>query len=72
MGDEYISPQQLFEQRQVAHTSAPATTLPPTVVDVRDATAYTAGHIPGALHIPIDDLPRRLEEIPRDRPVVPY
>jgi rhodanese-related sulfurtransferase len=39
---------------------------------VRGADEYAAGHIPGALHIPGDELPRRRGEIPRDRPVVTY
>jgi rhodanese-related sulfurtransferase len=45
---------------------------PLTLIDVRGAEAYAAGHLPGALHIPADDLPRRLGEVPRDRPVVAY
>lgn len=43
-----------------------------TLIDVRGAEAYAAGHLPGALHIPADDLPQRLGEVPRDRPVVAY
>jgi hydroxyacylglutathione hydrolase len=43
---------------------------PPTVVDVRNAGERVAGTIPGALHIPLAQLPHRLGEIPRDRPVV--
>lgn len=43
-----------------------------TVVDVRPAESYRNGHIPGALHIPRARLESRLEEIPRDRPVVTY
>jgi rhodanese-related sulfurtransferase len=45
---------------------------PPTVVDVRGEEAYLGGHVAGARHIPIDDLERRLAEIPQDRPVVTY
>lgn len=30
------------------------------VVDIRDAADYAAGHIPGAINIPIQDLPRAL------------
>jgi rhodanese-related sulfurtransferase len=44
----------------------------PTVIDVRDAEEYATGHIPGALHIRVDELPGRLAAIPRDRPVVTY
>jgi rhodanese-related sulfurtransferase/DNA-binding HxlR family transcriptional regulator len=41
-------------------------------VDVRPAEEYTAGHIPGALSIPLDQLADRLAELPDDIPVVAY
>jgi hydroxyacylglutathione hydrolase len=41
-----------------------------TVIDVRNATEYAAGHLPGSLHIPVGYLPERLAEIPRDKPIV--
>jgi len=44
----------------------------PTVIDVRDAEEYAAGHLPGARHIPGDQLAERLGEVPRGRPVVTY
>jgi hydroxyacylglutathione hydrolase len=40
------------------------------VIDVRNASEWAHGHLPGALHIPVGHLTRRLGEIPRDRPVV--
>lgn len=43
-----------------------------TVVDVRPADEFDAGHIPGALSIPIPELKRRLREIPKDREVIAY
>src|SRR3990170_5028117 len=43
-----------------------------TVLDVRPAAEYEAGHIPGAASIPLEDLGRRLSEIPREQPVVAY
>ncbi|HZC04773.1 MAG TPA: rhodanese-like domain-containing protein [Ktedonobacterales bacterium] len=46
-------------------------TLPdgPAVLDVRDETEWRSGHIPGAQHIHVADLPRHLNETPMDRPV---
>jgi len=44
----------------------------PTVIDVRDADEYAAGHLPGARHIPGEELGARLGEVPRGRPVVTY
>lgn len=43
-----------------------------TLVDVRPADEYAAGHIPGAVSIPVPELRRRLGELPRDREVVAY
>jgi rhodanese-related sulfurtransferase len=42
------------------------------VIDVRPVEEYTAGHIPGAVSIPLDELPGRLAELPADRQVVAY
>jgi rhodanese-related sulfurtransferase len=42
------------------------------VLDVRPAPEFAAGHIPGALSIPLDDLPDRLAELPADVDVVAY
>ena len=42
------------------------------VLDVRPAEEYAAGHIDGARSIPIDELERRLAELPADREIVAY
>lgn len=42
------------------------------VVDVRSREEFDAGHVEGARHIPLDELPTRVAELPRDRPVVTY
>jgi rhodanese-related sulfurtransferase len=42
------------------------------LIDVRTASEYAAGHIVGAINIPVDDLPSRLGEIDIGRPVVVY
>jgi rhodanese-related sulfurtransferase len=42
------------------------------ILDVRPAEEYRAGHIPGAISIPVDELGKRLAEIPRGREVVAY
>ena len=43
-----------------------------TVVDVRPSDEYAAGHIPGALSVPVRDLKRRLSELPKGREVIAY
>ena len=40
------------------------------VVDVRRDDEWVTGHVSGAIHIPIDDLPDRIEEVPRDKKVL--
>ncbi|HEX6310872.1 MAG TPA: metalloregulator ArsR/SmtB family transcription factor [Acidimicrobiia bacterium] len=42
------------------------------VVDVRPPEEYAAGHIPGAISIPLDDLEERLDELDPDTEVVAY
>jgi rhodanese-related sulfurtransferase len=42
------------------------------LVDVRPVEEFEAGHIDGARSIPIDELERRLDELPDDREVVAY
>jgi len=42
------------------------------VLDVRPAAEYAAGHIPGAISIPLDELAERLDELPDDLEVVAY
>jgi ArsR family transcriptional regulator len=42
------------------------------VIDVRPAEEYAAGHIAGAISLPIKELKGRLKELPRNREVVAY
>lgn len=42
------------------------------LLDVRPGAEYAAGHIPGALSMPVDELPGRLEELPAETEVVAY
>ncbi len=41
----------------------------PFVLDVRQAREYVSGHVPGAVHLTAGDLPDRLTELPRSRPI---
>lgn len=43
-----------------------------TVLDVRPREEYAAGHLPGAVNIPIGELAKRLAELPRRKEVVAY
>ena len=42
------------------------------LVDVRVAHEWDAGHIPGATHLPLEELAERSGELDRERPVVLY
>jgi rhodanese-related sulfurtransferase/DNA-binding transcriptional ArsR family regulator len=43
-----------------------------TVLDVRPPEEYDAGHIPGALSVPLPELAKRLSDLPKRREVVAY
>ena len=42
------------------------------VLDVRPIEEFLAGHVPGAINIPINELERRLAELPRRKEIVAY
>jgi rhodanese-related sulfurtransferase len=42
------------------------------VIDVRPVEEFAAGHIPKARSIPVNELKRRLAELPRTRQIVAY
>jgi len=43
-----------------------------TVLDVRPVEEYRAGHIPGALSVPLGQLKKLLSKLPRDHEIVAY
>ncbi|HJR35139.1 MAG TPA: metalloregulator ArsR/SmtB family transcription factor [Gemmatimonadales bacterium] len=43
-----------------------------SLIDVRPDSEFSAGHIAGAISVPLAELERRLARIPRNRPVVAY
>src|SRR2546421_2746641 len=43
-----------------------------TVLDVRPAREYQAGHVPGAINIPVHELEKRLKELPPRREIIAY
>jgi rhodanese-related sulfurtransferase len=45
---------------------------PLVILDVRPVAEHAAGHLPGAVSIPVDELRRRLAELPGDREIVAY
>ena len=43
-----------------------------TVIDVRPREEYEAGHIPGAISVPVPELKRRMGELPKRKEVIAY
>lgn len=42
------------------------------ILDVRPGPEYAGGHLPGATHIPLEELAERLAELPANREIVAY
>lgn len=40
------------------------------LIDVRDASEWRAGHVQDARHLPLDQLPARISELPANRTIV--
>jgi sulfur-carrier protein adenylyltransferase/sulfurtransferase len=62
----HVGPQQLQRLRGSAASGGPGL----TVVDVREPREFAAGHLEGALSIPLPELARRWAEIPLEFPAV--
>jgi rhodanese-related sulfurtransferase len=43
-----------------------------TLLDVRPADEFALGHLPGAMNIPVEELERRLAELPPEQEIVAY
>jgi rhodanese-related sulfurtransferase len=58
-----ISPIELLERRREGDV---------VLLDVRPYPEYQAGHLPGAISVPLDELPTHLERLPREQLIVAY
>lgn len=47
-------------------------TLDVFILDVREKNEHDAGRIPRAVHIPIRELPKRMGELPKGKPIIIY
>ena len=67
MADADVTPKEISraEAREMLEEGA-------QLVDVRADHEWEAGHLPGAVHIALPELPARAEEIDKDRPVILY
>jgi len=57
-----ISPQELKRRLEAGESLQ--------VLDVREPWEWAIVHLPDSLHVPLQELPRRLQELPKDRPIV--
>ena len=67
MADTDVTPKEISraEAREMLEKGA-------QLVDVRADHEWEAGHLPGAVHIALPELPARVEEIDKDRTVILY
>jgi rhodanese-related sulfurtransferase len=59
----------MFGRPSVPSVQAAAVPSDAFLLDVREDDEWAAGHVDGALHIPLMDLPDRIGEVPTDQPV---
>lgn len=85
---QHVSEEQIAEVEQLVrlYYAAPSELEPVTpeelsrrlrqedvlVLDVRPPEEYRAGHIPGAVNVPPNEMERRLQALPRNREIVAY
>jgi rhodanese-related sulfurtransferase len=59
--------------RRNTHTTTESVSSKPIVVDVRTPGEYRGGAFPGAINIPVDDLPKRINELgPKSKEIILY
>jgi len=63
---EMVRENRLYRSAKPADIAAEQTAGQAHVIDVRSPQEWAGGHIAGALHIPVDDIQKRLSEVPRD------
>jgi len=65
MTAQQLKAQELYRLMQDGDTSL-------VVIDVRNRERYEAGHVPGARHIPVQQLEEALPHLPKDGLIVTY
>jgi hydroxyacylglutathione hydrolase len=59
-----------YDVDDLARDLAAGADAAPFVIDVRQASEFEAGHVPGAIHIGAGELTEQLDALPRDREIV--
>jgi rhodanese-related sulfurtransferase len=60
----------VFPRSQIPEVDPAAVADDVFLLDVRDLDEWTAGHVSAAHHVPMMEVPARLDEVPQDRDVV--
>jgi rhodanese-related sulfurtransferase len=60
----------VFSRSEIPEVTAAAVGDDAFLLDVRDLDEWTAGHATAAYHVPMMEIPGRLDEVPQDRDVV--
>jgi rhodanese-related sulfurtransferase len=60
----------VFPRSQIPEVTAAAVGDDALLLDVRDLDEWTAGHASAAHHVPMMEVPGRIDEVPQDRDVV--
>jgi rhodanese-related sulfurtransferase/DNA-binding transcriptional ArsR family regulator len=69
---EYLDAKDSFEAVSVVELTGRMRDGLVTVVDVRPPEEYAAGHLPGAINVPLSQMEEHAARLPRDREVVAY
>ena len=70
--DEYFNDPDVLEPVHSLHLLERLRAGEVTVLDVRPPDEYAAGHIPGAISMPVGEIEQRLAELPPDGEIVAY
>jgi rhodanese-related sulfurtransferase len=69
---EYLDAKDNFEPVSVAELTGRMREGLVTVVDVRPPEEYAAGHLPGAINVPLSQMEERAARLPRSQEIVAY
>jgi rhodanese-related sulfurtransferase/DNA-binding transcriptional ArsR family regulator len=72
IADQFLKDRSYFEPIEINELRRLMVADDVTVIDVRPSQEYSAGHLAGAISVPLDDIESRLSEIPTDSKVVAY
>jgi rhodanese-related sulfurtransferase len=60
----------VFERRSLPEITLAELSDDAVLIDVREGDEWAAGHAPAAHHVPMMEIPGRIDEVPRERDVV--